>query len=131
MSLLAVIFILVTLVWPERATGSLKTQAAIFGFFNVWLLATQIPYTVFVANNHAKITAFLDGVELPAQLVQATLAAAGESDKYSKIHAGKPCIPTVFEVVRIKTSTLFQPSFLLFSLGFQCCSLPSLWFFSS
>jgi hypothetical protein len=131
MSLLAAIFILVTLVWPKRATGSLKIQAAIFSFFNVWLLATQIPYTIFVANNHAKITAFLDGLELPAQIVQATLAAAGESDKYNKIHSGKPCISTVFGAVRTRMSTLFQPSFLLFSLGFQCCSLPSSWSFSS
>ena len=119
------------LAWPGRATGSLKTQAVTVNIFNTWLLSNQFNYTIVLANNHAKITAFRDGVELPAQIVQAALAAAGESDKYSKIHAGKPCIPTVFEVVRIKTSTLFQPSFLLFSLGFQCCSLPSLWFFSS
>ena len=94
LALLAAIFILVTLLWPKRATGSLKIQAGIFTFFSVWLFATQIPYTVFVANHHAKITAFLDGVQLPAQLVQTTLSEAGESDKYSKLHPGKSCSVT-------------------------------------
>ncbi|KAI0254570.1 hypothetical protein BJV78DRAFT_928869 [Lactifluus subvellereus] len=105
-ALLAAIFFLVTLVWPKRATGSLKIQAGIFTFFSVWLFATQIPYTVFVANHRAKITAFLDGLQLPAQLVQATLSGAGESDKYSKLHSAVllailPWISLLFTVVLI------------------------------
>jgi hypothetical protein len=76
----------VTLRWPRNADGSLKIQAWIFTFFSVWLFATQIPYTVFVANRHAKIDAYLLGEQLPAQAVQAALAAAGESTKYSKLH---------------------------------------------
>ena len=91
LALLAAIFIFVTLVWPKRATGSLKIQAGIFTFFSVWLFATQIPYTVFVAKHRAKITAFLNGLQLPAPVVQAALSEAGESDKYSKLHPGKPC----------------------------------------
>jgi len=86
-ALLAAIFFIVTLVWPKKATGSLKIQAWIFTFFSVWLLATQIPYTVFVANHNAKVDAFLAGNQLPAQAVQAALAAAGESTKYSKLHS--------------------------------------------
>jgi hypothetical protein len=78
----------VTLVWPKNATGSLKIQAWIFTFFSIWLFATQIPYTIFVANRNAKIDAFLAGNQLPAQTVQAALAAAGESTKYSKLHPG-------------------------------------------
>ncbi len=72
----------------KSATGSLKIQAWIFTFFGLWLFATQIPYTVFVANRNAKIDAFLAGNQLPAQAVQAAIAAAGESTKYSKLHAG-------------------------------------------
>lgn len=87
-ALLATIFFLVTLRWPRNADGSLKIQAWIFTFFSVWLFATQIPYTVFVANRHAKIDAYLLGEQLPAQAVQAALAAAGESTKYSKLHPG-------------------------------------------
>jgi len=86
LALLAVIFLLVTQVWPSRATGSLKTQAWIFTFFSFWLFATQIPYTVIVATHRAKIDAFFGGVQLPEQTVQGGLAAAGESDKYRKLH---------------------------------------------
>jgi hypothetical protein len=96
-ALLAVIFFIVTLVWPKNATGSLKIQAWIFTFFSVWLLATQIPYTVFVANHNAKIDAFLAGEQLPAQAVQAALASAGESTKYSKLHF---CTSTSYRVAR-------------------------------
>jgi type IV secretory pathway TrbD component len=84
--LLAVIFLILTLRWPKHATGSLKIQAWIFTFLSLWLLATQIPYTDFVANRSARIDAFLDGQQLPAQVVQATLAADGESAKYNKLH---------------------------------------------
>jgi len=106
LALLAAIFILVTLVWPKRATGSLKIQAGIFTFFSVWLFATQIPYTVFVAKHRAKITAFLNGLQLPAPAVQAALSEAGESDKYSKLHpvvllAIFPWISLLFTVVLI------------------------------
>ena len=96
LALLAVIFLLVTQVWPKRATGSLKTQAWIFTFFSFWLFATQIPYTVFVATHRAKIDAFLGGVQLPEQTVQEGLAAAGESDKYRKLHPG-----TSYSVIRL------------------------------
>ena len=88
LALLTAIFFIVTLVWPNRATGSLKIQVWIFTFFNLWLLATEIPYTVFLATRSAKIDAFLDGVQLPAQVVQATIAADGESAKYTKLHPG-------------------------------------------
>jgi hypothetical protein len=81
-------FIVVTVVWPQRATGSLQIQACLFTFFNVWVLATQIPYTVVTANHTAGVKAFLDGVQLPAQAIQEALAAAGQSDKYSELHFG-------------------------------------------
>ena len=91
------IFFIVTLVWPRKSTGSLKIQAWIFTFLSVWLFATQIPYTVIVANHNAKIDAFLAGRQLPAQAVQAALAAAGESTKYSKLHPG-----TSYRVARFR-----------------------------
>lgn len=133
-ALLAVIFIIVTLVWPKNATGSLKIQAWIFTFFSVWLFATQIPYTIFVANRNAKIDAFLAGRQLPAQVVQSALAAAGESTKYSKLHSG-----TSYRVGRFRRykknhgAKRFPPpqlSFLPSSLGFRCSPLSSLYSFS-
>lgn len=96
-----------------------------FTFFSVWVLAVQIPYTAFVATRRAKVDAFLDGVQLPAETVQAALAAAGESDKYSSLHPGTPFVilgpfsGTVYEL-------LPQSSFLPFSLGLPWSSLPPL-----
>jgi hypothetical protein len=87
-ALLAMIFFIVTLRWPKNADGSLKIQAWFFTFFSVWLLATQIPYTVILATRNGKVDAFLAGRQLPAQAVQAALAAAGESTKYTKLHPG-------------------------------------------
>jgi len=86
LAVLSTIFLLVTIVWPNRATASLKIQAWMFTFFSVWVLAAQIPYTAFVATRRAKVDAFLGGVQLPAETVQAALAAAGGSDKYSSQH---------------------------------------------
>ncbi|KAF8266234.1 hypothetical protein EI94DRAFT_1586480 [Lactarius quietus] len=80
-------FFIVTLIWPKRSTNSLKIQAWILIFFNAWLLATQIPFTVFTATRSAKIDAFLDGQQLPAATVQAAIAAEGQSAKYNKLHS--------------------------------------------
>ncbi|KAH9072927.1 hypothetical protein EDB83DRAFT_143354 [Lactarius deliciosus] len=76
----------VTIKWPARSTGSLKIQAWILTFFSAWILATQIPYTIFTANHHAKVDAFLGSVQIPPATLQATLVAEGLSDKYSKLH---------------------------------------------
>ncbi|KAI9441370.1 hypothetical protein H4582DRAFT_1810761 [Lactarius indigo] len=73
-------------VWPARSTGSLKIQAWILTFFSAWILATQIPYTIFTANHHAKVDGFLNGVQIPPATFQAALVAEGLSDKYSKLH---------------------------------------------
>jgi len=105
-ALFAIICLLVTLVWPKKAICWLRTQAWIFIFFSVWILATQIPYTICTAHRHAKIDAFLDGKQLPAQTVQAALVAAGESTKYSKLHfavllAICPWISLLFSVALI------------------------------
>ncbi|KAH9963694.1 hypothetical protein BGW80DRAFT_822084 [Lactifluus volemus] len=85
-ALLAAISILVTVVWPESATRFLKTQWIIINSFNMTLLTNQIIYTVYFANNRAKITAFRDGVKLPPETAQAIVTATGQSTKYSKQH---------------------------------------------
>ena len=82
-------FFIVTIVWPWRSTNSLKIQAWILTFFNAWLLATQIPFTVFTATRSAKVDAFLDGQQLPAATIQAALTAEGQSSKYNKLHSSK------------------------------------------
>jgi len=114
------IFFIVTLLRPKNANGSLKIQAWIFTFLSVWLVATQIPYTIFVANRNAKVDAFLAGRQLPAQAVQAALAAAGESTKYSKLHPGTLyTVSPALGIMALTSSLPLQLSFLPFSLGFR------------
>jgi hypothetical protein len=124
-ALLAAISILVTIVWPESATRSLKTQAGFINTFNMAVLSNEIVYTAMLATNRAQITAFLDGMELSPQAVQLLIAATGQSYEYSEQHPGKSHNSTVFGVVRTKMPTFFQRSCLPFSLGFQCSSLLS------
>jgi hypothetical protein len=124
-ALLAAISILVTVVRPGFATRFLKTQEIIFSTFNTTLFCNHIVYVVKLANEGAKITAFRDGVKLPQETAQAIVTATGQSTKYSKQHPGKSCGSTVFGAVRTKMPTFFQLSFLAFSVGFQCSSLPS------
>jgi hypothetical protein len=80
---------IVTLIWPKRSTNSLKIQAWILTFFSAWLLATQIPYTVFLATRSGKVDAFLGGQQLPQATIAAALAAEGLSPKYNKLHSSK------------------------------------------
>ncbi|KAN0130084.1 hypothetical protein V8E53_012029 [Lactarius tabidus] len=99
-------FFIVTLIWPKRATNSLNIQAWILTFFSTWLLATQIPYTVFLATRSGKVDAFLDGVQLPQSTIAAALAAEGLSPKYSKLHSNVllgifPWIALLFNVILI------------------------------
>ncbi|KAI0001184.1 hypothetical protein BJV77DRAFT_1155602 [Russula vinacea] len=116
LALLAAIFFTLTLVWPKRATGSLKIQAWIFTFFSLWLLATQIPYTAFVATRSAKIDAFLDGQQLPAQVIQATLAADGESAKYCKLHPA--VLLAIFPWIALLFTTFLI--YILFAAARRC-----------
>lgn len=64
-------------------TKTSRINSLILAFLTVWLLATQIPLTLFYATRHANVRAFLGGQELPAALVQGTEEALGVSDKYS------------------------------------------------
>jgi hypothetical protein len=97
---------IVTLIWPKRSTNSLKIQAWILTFFSAWLLATQIPYTVFLATRSGKVDAFLGGQQLPQATIAAALAAEGLSPKYNKLHSNVllgifPWIALLFNVILI------------------------------
>jgi hypothetical protein len=95
-----------TFIRQKRTTDSLKIQAWILTAFSVWLVATQIPYTSFTATRYAQVTGFLDGVQLPAAVLQAALAASGKSAKYSELHyivllAVFPWIALLFTIILI------------------------------
>lgn len=67
-----------------------------------------------MANRNAKVDAFVAGRQLPAQAVQAALAAAGESTKYSDLHPGAP-IPFVADF-RNRGANFFSPSAVLLAI---------------
>ncbi|KAH9970025.1 hypothetical protein BGW80DRAFT_1461643 [Lactifluus volemus] len=106
-ALLAAIFILVTIVWPESATRSLRTQAGFFNVLNMAVLSNEIVYTAKLATNRAQITAFLGGRELSPQAVQLYIIATGQSYKYSEQH------PAVLLAIFPWISVLFTSVFVV------------------
>lgn len=65
------------------STRTLVVQYATLGFFALWLFATQIPLTVFVTTRSIKVTAFIDGLPLPNNIVNTIERALGAKTKYS------------------------------------------------
>jgi hypothetical protein len=57
-------------------------EAALFAFAAVWMIASLIPYTVFVATRSAKVTAFNGSVPVPPALVEQTMKRFHNSPLY-------------------------------------------------
>jgi len=64
---------------------ALRIQAAILTFCAVWLFATIIPFTFFFATRSAKVTASLNGLQLPSTLVNQAEKSLGSTSVYKKI----------------------------------------------
>ncbi|KAH9922124.1 uncharacterized protein B0H18DRAFT_844676, partial [Fomitopsis serialis] len=62
-----------------------RAGAAALAFLSVWLFATLVPFTDFVANRSAKISANIGGVPLSAGDIQAYQAAFGLTSVYHKL----------------------------------------------
>ncbi|GBE84228.1 predicted protein [Sparassis crispa] len=54
-------------------------------FLSIWLFATLVPFTDFVANRQAKVSATLDGISLPQSVIQAVQAQIGVTGIYHKL----------------------------------------------
>ncbi|KAJ6598189.1 hypothetical protein DFH09DRAFT_1356521 [Mycena vulgaris] len=65
------------------STRTLVLQYLTLGFLVVWLFATQIPLTLFVATRSVKVEAFIDGIKLPDKFVTTIERALGAKTKYS------------------------------------------------
>ncbi|KAI0929478.1 hypothetical protein AcV7_005322 [Taiwanofungus camphoratus] len=59
---------------------------AVLGFLTIWLFATLVPFTDFVARRHSKVSATLGGVPIPANVIQSVQQALGVTPVYHKIH---------------------------------------------
>jgi len=85
-ALISFLFIAHLLLLPyDRITRTFRIQGGLLAFFAIWLFATLIPFTHFVATRSANVTATLNGVRLPASLVQRAEQALGSTSVYKKI----------------------------------------------
>ncbi|KAI0674228.1 hypothetical protein C8Q78DRAFT_1067327 [Trametes maxima] len=69
----------------SASTRTLKLQGLLTSFLTVWLFASLIPMTDFVANRGAKVSAFLGTVQLPDSLIQAVEQQLGVTSIYRDI----------------------------------------------
>ncbi|TCD68134.1 hypothetical protein EIP91_011499 [Steccherinum ochraceum] len=63
----------------------LTVQSALLGFLTVFLFAALTPFTDFVANRQAKISAFLGAVPVPDSIIQQVEAGLGATPVYKNI----------------------------------------------
>jgi len=88
----------------DRVPQIFRIQAIVLAFCAVWLFATLIPFTVYFATRSAKVTASLNGIQLPASLVNRVEQSLGSTSVYHKIGylrlvAVLPWITTLFTVI--------------------------------
>ncbi|KAH9940648.1 hypothetical protein B0H21DRAFT_697430 [Amylocystis lapponica] len=86
-----------------------RVQGALFAFLSTWLFATVVPFTDFIANRQATVSATLGGVQLPQSIIQQAQEALGVTNDYHQINylrvaAALPWIAFLFGV----TSAIFE-----------------------
>ncbi|KZT02846.1 uncharacterized protein LAESUDRAFT_729817 [Laetiporus sulphureus 93-53] len=74
---------------PSKAAAAARTvplfSAHLLAFLALWLFATIVPFTDFVANREAKITAYLGSTPLSASTIQSEENALGLTPVYHKL----------------------------------------------
>ena len=70
---------------PLHTRHAPRAGALLLAFLSVWLFATLVPFTDFVANRSAKVTATLGGTALSPQEIQAYQDALGLTSVYHKL----------------------------------------------
>ncbi|KAL6306557.1 hypothetical protein BKA93DRAFT_912794 [Sparassis latifolia] len=76
---------LVTTLVSASARRTSRIFAHILLFLSVWLFATLVPFTDFVANRQANVSATLDGIALPQSVIQAVQAQSGVTGIYHEV----------------------------------------------
>lgn len=64
---------------------TLRVQSYIGFLFTVLLLGSMIPYTIYFATRHAKVTAFIGATQLPDSVIKAAEQASGSTSIYKDI----------------------------------------------
>ncbi|KAJ7677860.1 hypothetical protein DFH06DRAFT_1316655 [Mycena polygramma] len=67
---------------PSISTHTLTLQYVTLAFLAVWLFATQVAVSVFVAQRSARVGASINGVPLPANLLKTVERALGAMTRY-------------------------------------------------
>jgi hypothetical protein len=86
-ALFSFIFIIHVLAVPSgsRLARALRVHGAVLAFCGVWLFASIVPFTFYFATRTAKVTASLNGIQLPSSLVNQAEQALGTTSVYKKI----------------------------------------------
>jgi len=69
----------------SKGLGAKKVLGGLLAFLAVWLLATQIAFTVFFATGSAGVRAFVGIVELPQSIIQQVEQSLGTTSVYKHI----------------------------------------------
>ncbi|CDO77561.1 hypothetical protein BN946_scf184912.g60 [Trametes cinnabarina] len=80
-SLLSLVLLLFT-----RSARALSFLGFFLTFLTVWLFASLVPMTDFVANRQAKVSAFLGATPLPDSIIQSVQQQLGVTSVYRQIH---------------------------------------------
>ncbi|KAI0360765.1 hypothetical protein OH77DRAFT_1378234, partial [Trametes cingulata] len=67
------------------STRTLPLQGLLLSFLTIWLFASLVPMTDFVANREAKVTATLGGVQLQPSVIKAVEQSLGVTSVYHEI----------------------------------------------
>ncbi|KAH7890517.1 hypothetical protein F5I97DRAFT_37605 [Phlebopus sp. FC_14] len=83
----AIFFIFIWCPLPaKRVKFYLRIQSCALLFCSLWLLATLIPFDYYFANRQVGVSVTLDGVPVPASLIQALEEALGFTPVYKDIY---------------------------------------------
>lgn len=69
----------------RKASSASRIQGAVLAFLGTWLLACQIPYTVFFATRAANVTAKLGNISIGKDVIAQTEKALGVTSVYKNI----------------------------------------------
>lgn len=71
---------------PSLEASTRKARGYLLGFFTLWLLPTQIAFTIFFATRRAIVRAFIGGNELPQSVVRHQEQLLGTTSVYKEIY---------------------------------------------
>ncbi|KAH7925226.1 hypothetical protein BV22DRAFT_1034222 [Leucogyrophana mollusca] len=84
-TVLSLVYMVLTFLPFGGKASTLRLQSASLLFCSVLIFATLIPFDIFFATRSAGISATLDGVAVPASLIQQIEALVGVTPQYKKI----------------------------------------------